>query len=146
MLTPIARHKRCTRWALTGLEVGALLFLAGLALFYFNPFWHFDEAGILDHRVHWWNTAGEILIGTGLFMEVLALAGGAAALVSRFSGLRAWPYLAAALIVCCALLWINLYGLARDLDVRFEWNAGDGFNVFRVQDEAGAPGHAVGNK
>jgi hypothetical protein len=37
-----------------GLEAGVLLFAGGLTLLYLNPFWHFDEGGFLDWRVHWW--------------------------------------------------------------------------------------------
>src|ERR1700730_17260624 len=79
-----AIHKRRTRWALTGLEAGAILFVAGLAALYFNPFWHFDEGGFLDHRVYWWNAAGEILTAAGLTLEAFALAGAAAGIVSRW--------------------------------------------------------------
>jgi hypothetical protein len=146
MLNPTATHNRRTRWVLTGLEAGALLFLAGLAVLYLNPFWHFDETGFLDHRVHWWNAAGEILIGTGLLTEVLALVAGAALLVSGFSGRRAWPYLVAALIVCCAVLWISYSGFTRDVAANFEWNAADGFTAFSLQsmEEDGAAGPIAG--
>ena len=88
MLTPAAMHNRRTRWALTALEVGAVLFLVGLGVLYSNPFWHFDERGFLDWRVHWWNAAGEILIAAGLFTETLALLGSFAVLVSRYTGRR----------------------------------------------------------
>lgn len=146
MLNPTATHNRRTRWVLTGLEAGALLFLAGLAVLYLNPFWHFDETGFLDHRVHWWNAAGEILIGTGLLTEVLALVAGAALLVSGFSGRRASPYLVAALIVCCAVLWISYSGFTRDVAANFEWNAADGFTAFSLQsmEEDGAAGPIAG--
>src|ERR1700685_3958017 len=132
MLNPTATHNRRTRWVLTGLEAGAVLFLAGLALLYLNPFWHFDEGGFLDHHVHWWNAAGEILIGAGLLTEVLALVAGAALLVSGFSGRRAWPYLVAALIVCGGVLWISYSGFTRDVAANFEWNAADGFTAFSL--------------
>jgi hypothetical protein len=144
MLTPAATHNRRTRWVLTALEVGALLFLAGLALLYFNPFWHFDDGGFLDRRVYWWNAAGEILTATGLFTETLALIASAAVLASRYTGQRGWPYLLAALIVAFAILWIVPTGLTRTLDAHFEWNVADGFEVFRLQDEAGAPWRPVG--
>jgi hypothetical protein len=146
MLNPTATHNRRTRWVLTGLEAGALLFLAGLAVLYLNPFWHFDEGGFLDHRVHWWNAAGEILIGTGLLTEVLALVAGAALLVSGFAGQRDWPYLVAALIVFCGVLWISYAGFTRNVDANFEWNAADGFTAFRLQfmEEDGAAGPIAG--
>src|SRR5437764_220158 len=95
MLTPTAVHNRRTRWALTALELGAVLFLVGLAALFFNPFWHFDEGGFLDQRVHWWNAGGEILMAAGLLLEALALLGSAAVLVSGWFGRRSWPYLVA---------------------------------------------------
>ena len=39
----------------------------------------------------------------------------------------------AALIVCCALVWVSPSGFIRDLDSHFEWNTADGFTVFRLQ-------------
>jgi hypothetical protein len=83
MLNPTATYNRRTRWILTALEVGAVLFLAGLALLYFNPFWHFDDGGFLDRRVHWWNAAGQILTAAGMLLEALALVASVAASVSR---------------------------------------------------------------
>ena len=144
MLNPTA-HKRRTRWAIFGLEAGAVLFLAGLAILYFNPFWHFDEAGFLDRRVYWCNATGEILAGTGLSTEALALVGSLALLVSRFRGGHSWPFLIAALVVLCAAIWVIPGGPTRTLDAHFEWNSADGFAVFRLQDEAGALWHPVGN-
>jgi uncharacterized membrane protein YphA (DoxX/SURF4 family) len=139
MLNPKTKHNRHATWAVYGLEAGALLFIAGLALLYFNPFWHFDDGGFLDRRVHWWNAAGQILIAVGLFTEVLALVATVAVVVSRFSGQRSWPYAVAFLLVLCAVVWISPGGFIRDLDAHFEWNSADGFNVFRLQrwDEAG---------
>src|SRR6267154_348672 len=133
MLSSIAKHNRRTTWVITGLEAGALLFVAGLVVLYLNPFWHFDEGGFLDWRLQWWNAAGEILMGAGVLMEALALAGLAAHIVSRFAYLRTWPYLMAALLVCCAVIWVSSAGFIRSLDAHFEWNAADGFNVFRLQ-------------
>jgi len=147
MLNPTATHNRRTRWALTGLEAGAVLFLAGLAVLYFNPFWHFDEGGFLDRRAHWWNTAGEILAAVGLLTEALSLVGSVALLVSRFSGRRSWPYVVAALLVLAAVVWVAPAGFTRNLDVHFEWNSADGFDVFRLQerDESGANWRAAGS-
>ena len=117
-----------------------MLFVAGLAALYFNPFWHFDESGFLDHRVYWWNAAGEILTAAGLLTEALALLGSVALVVSRCFGRRSWPYAVAALLVLCAVVWVSPAGFTRTLNAHFEWNAADGFSAFRLQawDEAGA--------
>jgi hypothetical protein len=133
MLSPIAKHNRRTAWVITALEAGAVLFAAGLVVLYLNPFWHFDEGGFMDWRLQWWNTAGEILIAAGVLVESLALVGLAAAIVSRFANRRAWPYLVAALLVFCAVIWVSPAGFIRSLDAHFEWNVADGFNVFRLQ-------------
>jgi len=148
MLSPTAKHIRRTTWVFTGLEAGALLFAAGLVALYTNPFWHFDEGGFLDWRVHWWNTAGEILIAAGLLSEALALVGSVALIVSRGFGRRSWPYLVAALLVCCAVAWVSPGGFIRNADVHFEWNAADGFTVFRLQvwDDAGGAWHPAGGR
>ncbi len=147
MLSPSATHNRRARWAIIGLEAGAILFLAGLALLYFNPFWHFDEGGFLDRRVHWWNAAGEILTAAGLLTGVLALAGSVALLVSSFSRRRSWPYLVAALLVLCAVVWIGPAGFTRNLDAHFEWTSAEGFSAFRLQvwDEARTAWRPAGN-
>jgi hypothetical protein len=145
MLSPQAAHNRRTRWALTALESGAVLFLAGLAVLYFNPFWHFDEGGFLDRRVFWWNAGGEILTAMGLLIETLALVGSAAVLMSRYCGRKLWPYTVATLLVAAAVLWIIPAGCTRTFDLHFEWNSADGFEVFRLQDEAGTSWHPVGS-
>ena len=132
-LSPTASHHRRASWAITGLEVGAVLFAGGLTLLYLNPYWHFDEAGLLDWRVHWWNAAAEMLTGAGLLTGALALLGSLAVIVSRFAGRRSWPYVVAALIVCSAVIWVSPSGFIRDLDSHFEWNTADGFTVFRLQ-------------
>jgi hypothetical protein len=148
MLTPAATHNRRTRWVLTALEVGAALFLVGLALLYFNPFWHFDERGFLDWRVHWWNAAGEIFTGAGLFTEALALLGSAAVLVSRYTGRRSWPYFVAIALFLGAVLWVLPTGVTRSVNAHFEWNAADGFSTFEVRegdgDEAGTTSSLAG--
>lgn len=100
MLTPKARHIRFITWAVNSLEAGAFLFVAGLLLLYLNPFWHFDESGFLDWRVHWWNATGEIFTAAGLLIEVLALVGSVAVIVSRVFERRLWPYFVGALLVC----------------------------------------------
>jgi hypothetical protein len=146
MLSPTAKHIRRTTWVVTGLEAGALLFAAGLVLLYLNPFWHFDEGGFLDWRVHWWNAAGEILTATGLLAEGLALVGAVALLASRCSGRQTWPYVVAAMLVCCAVVWVSPAGFIRNLDAHFEWNSADGFTVFRLQawDEPGGTWRPAG--
>jgi ankyrin repeat protein len=133
VLTPNAKHIRRTTWAIISLETGAVLFVAGLLVLYFNPFWHFDAGGFLDWRVHWCNAAGEILIASGLLIEALALLGSAAVLVSRCVNQRLWPYGAAAVLLCWAVASLSLSGLTRELDAHFEWDAADGFSVFRLQ-------------
>jgi hypothetical protein len=147
MLTPTAKHIRRVTWTLYGLEAGAVLFVAGLVALYLNPYWHFDEGGFLDWRLRWWNIAGEALIAAGFLIEALALVGLAAVVVSRIAGRRAWPYIVAALLVVCTAVWISPAGFTRDLDAHFEWNLGDGFNVFRLQawDDVAAVWQPVGS-
>lgn len=147
MLTPKAKHIRRTTWAVTGLEAGIGLFMVGLVLLYSNPFWRFDEGGFLDWRVHWWNVAGEILVAAGLLVEALALVGSVAVIVSRCVDRRVWPYVVAALLVCCAVVWIIPGGLTRDLDAHFEWDSGAGFSAFRLQapDEGAGAWQPEGN-
>jgi len=129
MLNPTARHIRRSSWAVTGLEAGAVLFAGGITLLYLNPFWHFDESGFLDWRVHWWNAAGEVLIAAGLLTEALALLASVAVIVSRAAGRRSWPYALAALLVFCAVVWVIPSGFVHDVDAHFEWNTADGFSV-----------------
>jgi hypothetical protein len=147
MLNPNATHNRRTRWILTALEVGAVLFLVGLALLYFNPFWHFDDGGFLDRRVHWWSAAGEIFTASGMLLEALALVASLAALVSRCFNRRAWPYLVAALLVFCAVVWVSPSGFTRTLNAHFEWDSADGFSAFhlRAWDEAGSTWREAGS-
>ncbi|MGA2376710.1 MAG: ankyrin repeat domain-containing protein [Candidatus Sulfotelmatobacter sp.] len=148
MLTPTAKHIRRMNWILYGLEAGAVLFVAGLVALYLNPFWHFDEGGFLDWRLRWWNIGGGALIAAGFLIEAIALVGLAAAVVSRFSGHRLWPYAVAALLVICTVVWISPAGFIRDLDAHFEWNLADGFSVFRLQvwDDAAATWRPVGSQ
>ena len=147
MFTPTAKHIRRTTWAITGLEAGAVLFVAGFLVLYLNPFWHFDEGGFLDWRLRWCNIAGEVLIAAGFSIEALALVGVAAVLVSRIAGGRPWPYVVAALLVGCTAVWISPAGFTRNLDAHFEWNVADGFDVFRLQvwDEAAGVWRPVGS-
>lgn len=146
MLDPIAKHNRRMAWALTGLEAGAVLFVVGLLVLYFNPFWHFDEGGFLDWSVHWWNASGEVLVAAGLFTEALAALGTGAALVSRLFGRRGWPYVVAALVPFCAVIWISPAGFTRNLDAHFEWSLAEGFTGFRVQpwNDASGVGRSAG--
>jgi hypothetical protein len=147
VLNPTASHIRRASWAVTGLEAGAVLFAGGITLLYLNPFWHFDEAGFLDWRVHWWNAAGQVLIAAGLLTEAMALLGTLAVIVSRAAGRRSWPYTLAALLVFGAVVWVIPGGFVRDLDAHFEWNTADGFSVFRLQswDDASGTWRPVDN-
>jgi hypothetical protein len=90
--------------------------------------------------VYWWNSAGEILAAAGLLIEALSFVASAALIVSRFAGRRSWPYVVAALLVCCVLVWVGPSGFVRDLDAHFEWNTADGFSAFHLQDWDAATG------
>jgi Ankyrin repeats (3 copies) len=133
MPTSKPAHIRFTTWAVAGLEIGALLFAAGLLALFLNPFWHFDESGFLDWRVHWWNSAGEVLVAVGLIVEALAILWLAAVQVSRLAQRKSWPYVAAAALVFCLLVWAGAAGFVSNANAHFEWNAADGFTVFRLQ-------------
>jgi hypothetical protein len=133
MLSPSAKHIRRTSWAVAALELGAVMFIGGLALLYLNPFWHYDEGGFLDWRVRWWNAAAEILTSAGLVIEAFALIGSVAVMASRCAGRRSWPYAVAAVLVIGTVAWVGPAGLVRDLDAHFEWNSADGFSSFRLQ-------------
>ncbi len=147
MQNPNAKHIRRVSWAVSGLEAGVVLFALGLTLLYLNPFWHFDESGFLDWRVHWWNAASTILTAAGLWIVALALIGSVAVIVSRFAGRHSWPYGIAALLVVCTLVWIAPDGFTRNLDAHFEWNAADGFTAFHLQswDEASGTWYPAGS-
>jgi hypothetical protein len=125
-----------------------MLFLAGLVLLHLNPFWHFDETGFLDWRVHWWNAAADALMAAGLMGGTLAAIALVAAIVSRLANRRPWPYVVAILLVCGVVVWGISEGLTRTVEAYFEWNVADGFEVFRLQvwddaagswQEAGSP-------
>ena len=133
MSTAKPKRIRFTAWAVGGLEIGALLFAAGILGLFLNPFWHFDSAGFLDWRVHWWNAAGETLAGVGLLVEALAIVWLCAVLVSRLAQRKSWPYMAAAALVFCVLVWLGILGFVANANAHFEWNAADGFTVFRLQ-------------
>jgi len=126
-------HIRFTTWAAVGLEAGALLFAGGLLALFLNPFWHLDQAGFLDWRVYWWDGAGEALLAAGLLVEALALVWLSAVLVSRAAQRKRWPYIVAAGLVFCAVIWVAIAGFIANANVHFEWNAADGFTIFRVQ-------------
>jgi hypothetical protein len=120
-------------WPLIGLEAGAVLFVVGLLVLDLNPFLRWYGVDFLDSRVSWWNGAGEILAGAGLLIGSLAVVACAAAIVSRCFRRSPWPYIVAALLVAGAVLWISPTGFTRTVNAHFEWNAADGFQVFRLQ-------------
>lgn len=128
-----ARNVRRTSWAITALQIGAALFAGGLTFLYLNPFWHYDERGFLDWRVHWWNGAAEVMIAAGLLIAALAVVGAAAVLISRLAGGRSWPYAMAALVMLCGVVWAGSSGLVRNMNAHFEWNAAEGFSGFSLQ-------------
>lgn len=135
MSTPALKPTRPrTNWLLTAFELGIVLSIAGVVFLHLNPFWHLNEAGVLDPQVHWWNLAAESLIAIGLLMLALALVGLLAALLSRcFASRPSWPYVVAALTVTGIVTWVSLDSFTRLFDARFEWNSGDGFKVFHLQ-------------
>ena len=132
------RHVRQATWAINGFQAGAVMFGGGLTLLYLNPFWHLDESGFLDWRVHWWNVTAEVLLGVGLLIAVLALVAGVATLCSHLAG-RTWPYAAGLLLIVSAVVWIAPDGFVRNLQAHFEWNSADGFSTFRL----GEPGESA---
>ena len=129
-----------SNWIVTFLEGGLALLAVGVVLLYLNPFWHLNETGFLDPRVHWWNYMAEGAAALGLLLLAVALVGCLAALVSRcFASRPAWPYVLAGLAVCAAVTWASLDGFTRDFQANFEWNAADGFRVFQVQGSQANP-------
>jgi len=127
-----ARRRR-TNWPITSLQTGAVLFAVGLTLLYLNPFWHFDESGVLDWRTQVWNTGCQMLIGAGLVVAALSLVGLVAIIVSRVSGRRPWPYVVAVLFVLGIAGWAGAGGFVRNLNAHFEWNTAEGFTTFGLQ-------------
>jgi hypothetical protein len=133
MHNPTARHLQRASWAVTGLETGVVLFGGGITLLHLNPFWHLDESGVLDWRVHWWNAGAELLAALGLLTLCFALLWSLAVIVSRIDNRKPWPYRIAFVSVLAAVVWVVPSGLVRDMDAHFEWDTADGFNVFRLQ-------------
>jgi hypothetical protein len=131
---PAARRQRRNNWIVTALQTGAVLFALGLTFLYLNPFWHLDEGGFLDWRVHWWNIGCQVLIAAGSSMVALAFVAAAAWIISRLSGRRLWPYTVAVCALICVVAWAGVEGFVRSFNAHFEWNAADGFVVFRLQD------------
>jgi hypothetical protein len=129
-----------TNWPLVGLEVGAVLFVAGLLVLDLNPLVRWYGVDFMDSRVSWWNAAGETLAGAGLLIGCLALVACVAAIVSRCFRRSPWPYIVAALLVVGTVLWISPSGFTHTLSAHFEWNAADGFQVFRLQAGDDSPG------
>jgi hypothetical protein len=130
---PSARHTHRS-WLVWSFQAGGVMFALGLVLLYLNPFWHLDEGGFLDWRVHWWNTGCQILVGAGCLIAALALVLAIAVILSRISSQQPWPYFLVAVGLICVVAWAGAEGFIRDFDAHFEWNAADGFTVFRLQD------------
>jgi hypothetical protein len=133
MLTASLQRRHRIHWPITSLQTGGVLFALGLTLLYLNPFWHFDEGGFLDWRVHWWNIACQVLIAAGLLVVGLSLIGLLAFIVSRLSRGRAWPYAVAVLFVLGVTAWAGVVGFVQNLNAHFEWNSAEGFSVFKLQ-------------
>lgn len=131
-LTP-SPHPR-TNWIVIGIEIAPVLAVAGFILLNANPFWHLNEAGFLNPRVHGWNFVAEALIALGVFILVLSLTALIGALLSRCFACRPfWPYIPAFLALAGAVAWLGQDGFTRDFDTRFEWSSADGFTLFQLQ-------------
>jgi hypothetical protein len=132
-LYPGVRRPR-RNWLVWSFQTGAMMFALGLVLLYLNPFWHLDEGGFLDWRVQWWNVACQVLVGAGCLIAALAFVAAIAAILYQLSGRQPWPYFLVVLGLICVVAWAGVVGFVRDFDAHFEWNAADGFTVFRLQD------------
>jgi len=132
------RRYASKNWPLVGLECAGVVFLAGLLSLNFNPFLSWYGADRLDWRSVWWLSISQTLTGAGLLLSPLALLACLAGLVSRCVHGRWWPYVAAAVAVVAVVLWVSPTGFTRTLTAHFEWNATDGFQIFRLQQKDGA--------
>jgi hypothetical protein len=133
MLPVTLRRRRRTTWPLTALQSGAVMFALGLTLLYLNPFWRFDESGLLDARVLWWNNACLWLIALGYVVAAVSLIGFVALIVSRLAGHRKWPYIFAVLLLLGIAGWAAVNGFVKEVNAHFEWNAAEGMSAFAFQ-------------
>lgn len=133
MLPAKLQPRRRNILPLTALQTGAVMFALGLTLLYLNPFWHFDESGLLDARVHWWNIACAGLIASGYLVVAVSLTWFVALIVSRLTGRQKWPYIVAILFLLCIAGWAAVNGFARDINAHFEWNSAEGLTAFALQ-------------
>jgi hypothetical protein len=141
MATPATQLRSYRRgWIISALEAGIILPVFGLVLLSLNPFWHLDDAGFIDRRVFWWNGVGQVLIAAGFVILAVGIAAALAGLFSRcFKTRPAWPYVLAFVALAATAVFIGLDGFTRDFDARFEWNSGNGFRIFQL--ENAAPGN-----
>ena len=124
----LQRHRRSVL-PLTALQTGAVMFAMGLTLLYLNPFWQFDESGLLDSKVHWWNIACVGLIAAGYVVVAVSLIWFIALLVSRLAGRQRWPYLVAILFMLGVVAWAAVNGFVKDVNAHFEWNSAEGLTA-----------------
>lgn len=133
MLSATLQRRRRNILPLTALQIGAVMFALGLTLLYLNPFWHFDESGLLDGRVRWWNIACVGLLAAGYMTVAVSLIGFVAYIVSRLSARQRWPYFIAVLLLLGVATWIAVNGFAKDINAHFEWNSAEGLTAFAFQ-------------
>lgn len=133
MLRSTLPRRRRSLWPLTALQTGAVMFALGLTLLYLNPFWQFDESGLLDARVHWWNISCIVLIAAGYLVGAASLIGFVALIASRLAGRRNWPYVVAVLFFLGIAAWAAVNGFVKDVNAHFEWNSAEGLSAFAFQ-------------
>lgn len=128
----LKRHRR-NILPLTALQTGAVMFALGLTLLYLNPFWHFDESGLLDARLHWWNGTCLVLVAVGYVVVAVSLIGFVALIVTRLAGGRKWPYIVAVLFLLGIAGSAAVSGFVKDVNAHFEWNSAEGLTTFSFQ-------------
>jgi hypothetical protein len=137
---PRPRSRRRGTWAITSLQTGAVLFALGLTLLYLNPFWHFDESGLVDGGVFWWNGFCLVLIATGYIVLILSIIVFIAIVFSRLTPRRSWIIAIGILFLLGMGVWGAANGIVKDLNAHFEWNSADGFSVFALETWQGKSG------
>jgi hypothetical protein len=133
MLSATHHRRRRNILPLTALQTGAVMFALGLTLLYLNPFWHFDQSGVLDARVHWWNITCVGLIAAGYVVAAVSFIGFVAFIVSRLVGRSLWPYLVGVLFLLGIAGWAAANGFVKDFNAHFEWNSAEGLTAFALQ-------------